>query len=198
MSLVNLSVVPGITTPVVGDAAHVYATGTTTPVSCYIDSAGLQAATQPILAVAGKLPTFTAYGQTVDIVWVAAAPDIAVVIPALPASVPVTVTAEMIRAIAAEAAAQAAAITVSEAFTTGILGSANEWTAQQLFDAGVVLGNAPLGTTATTGFVYIPTCAGVPTGTPVAKTGTIPVLVDSTDSKIYAYIGGAWKSATLA
>jgi hypothetical protein len=194
MSLVNLAVVPGVSTPVVGDTAHVYATGTTTPVTCYYDSAGVHTASQPIQAVAGKLPVFTAFGQTVDIVWTTSAPDLGVVIPSTPTPSVTTVTAEQIRAIAAEAAA----VAVSEAFTTGLLATANEWTTQQLFDAGVVLSKTALATTATTGFVYVPTCAGAPTGVPVAKTGTIPLVVDSTDSKLYAYIGGAWVAVALA
>lgn len=57
---------------------------------------------------------------------------------------------------------------------------------------------AALGTTATGGFTCLPTCAGTPTGTPGAvPTGTVPMVVDTTNSKIYIYIGGAWKSVTL-
>lgn len=67
----------------------------------------------------------------------------------------------------------------------------------QTYDS-VICGNAALALNATTGFLYLPSCAGVPTGTPAAKTGTVPCVLDSTDSKLYAYIGGAWKSVTLA
>lgn len=49
-----------------------------------------------------------------------------------------------------------------------------------------------LGTTATDGFTYIPTCAGTPTGTPTAKTGKVPMVYDTTNSIMYVYTGGAW------
>lgn len=57
----------------------------------------------------------------------------------------------------------------------------------------VLVGTPSLATTATDGFPYIPTCAGVPTGTPTAKTGFAPMVVDSTNNKLYVYIGGAWR-----
>jgi hypothetical protein len=57
----------------------------------------------------------------------------------------------------------------------------------------ITLGKASLATTATDGFVYIPTCAGVPTGTPTAKTGFAPLVIDSTNNKMYCYAGGAWR-----
>jgi hypothetical protein len=57
----------------------------------------------------------------------------------------------------------------------------------------VVVGNyAPIATNATAGFLYIPTCAGVPTGTPTAFTGAAPLVIDSTNNKMYFYSGGAW------
>lgn len=62
----------------------------------------------------------------------------------------------------------------------------------------VQVGNAAIATTATSGYFYIPSCAGVPTGVPVSKTGLVPMVIDSTDSKIYYYIGGVWKSALLS
>lgn len=62
----------------------------------------------------------------------------------------------------------------------------------------VVGGGAALATTATTGFMYLPTCAGPPTGVPATETGTAAAVVDTTDSKIYVNVGGTWKSATLS
>lgn len=56
----------------------------------------------------------------------------------------------------------------------------------------VIAGNAALATTATDGFLYIPTCAGVPTGVPTTQSGTLPLIIDSTNSKMYFYSGGAW------
>jgi len=51
---------------------------------------------------------------------------------------------------------------------------------------------AALVTTATNGFTYIPTCAGTPTGTPTAITGKVPIVADTTNNKLYVYLGGAW------
>lgn len=60
----------------------------------------------------------------------------------------------------------------------------------------VVVGSAALATTATDGFFYIPSCAGIPTGVPTAKTGRVPMMYDSTNNKFYIY-NGAWKSVAL-
>lgn len=57
---------------------------------------------------------------------------------------------------------------------------------------------AALATTATTGFLYLPSCAGAPTGTPVTQTGLVPLVLDTTDNQIWAYLGGAWKAITLS
>lgn len=54
------------------------------------------------------------------------------------------------------------------------------------------LGRPSLGTTATDGFLYVPACAGPPTGVPTAKTGLVPIVVDSTNNKAYIRSGGAW------
>jgi hypothetical protein len=61
----------------------------------------------------------------------------------------------------------------------------------------IVLGSAALATTATDGFLYIPPCAGTPTGTPTAHTGRAPLVIDTTNNKLCAYFGGAWRSVTL-
>lgn len=56
----------------------------------------------------------------------------------------------------------------------------------------VVMSGAALATTATSGYVYLTTCAGVPTGVPDVMTGTAAVQIDSTNNKMYIYSGGAW------
>jgi hypothetical protein len=56
-------------------------------------------------------------------------------------------------------------------------------------------GAAALATTATDGFLYVPTCAGTPTGTPTAITGMAPIVVNTTNNKLYFYSGGAWRDA---
>jgi hypothetical protein len=61
---------------------------------------------------------------------------------------------------------------------------------------GVIAGtSAALATTATNGFLYIPTCAGTPTGTPTAVTGMAPIIVDTTNNKLYFYSTGQWRDA---
>ena len=53
-----------------------------------------------------------------------------------------------------------------------------------------VLGTGALTTTATDGFLYITTTAGVPTGVPSAATGRAALQIDSTNSDIYFYNAG--------
>ena len=63
---------------------------------------------------------------------------------------------------------------------------------------GVVVGNAALATSATDGFMYIPTCAGTPTGTPTNHvTGTLPMIYDTTNHKFWMYDAG-WKGVVLS
>jgi hypothetical protein len=65
-------------------------------------------------------------------------------------------------------------------------------------NGNVVIGNlAALATTTTDGFLYVPTCAGTPTGVPTAFTGKVPMVVDTSGSKLWFYIGGVWKSVAL-
>ena len=54
---------------------------------------------------------------------------------------------------------------------------------------------AALATTATDGFLYVPTCAGTPTGTPTAITGVAPIVINTSQNKLYFYSGGAWRDA---
>jgi hypothetical protein len=63
----------------------------------------------------------------------------------------------------------------------------------QVSSGSLIVGNAALATTATTGFLYLPSCAGAPTGTPTANTGTVPFVFDTTDNRLYFYQSGAWE-----
>jgi hypothetical protein len=63
------------------------------------------------------------------------------------------------------------------------------------------LGDVEIGTDgatatgATSGFLQLPGCAGAPTGVPgQTKTGKVPMIIDSTNFKIYCNFGGTWKS----
>lgn len=54
-------------------------------------------------------------------------------------------------------------------------------------------GAGSLGTTSTNGFLFIPSCAGTPTGVPQGyTTGKIALVFDATNHKLYAY-DGAWR-----
>lgn len=61
----------------------------------------------------------------------------------------------------------------------------------------VVVGTAAISTSATDGFLYLPTCAGSPTGVATAYTGRSPIVVDTTNNRLYINIGGTWKYAVL-
>ena len=56
-----------------------------------------------------------------------------------------------------------------------------------------VIGTVALATNATDGFLYIPTMtAGVPSGVPTAQSGTIPLVFDTTNGRLWVYYGGTW------
>jgi hypothetical protein len=59
----------------------------------------------------------------------------------------------------------------------------------------VVCHNAATATNANDGFLYIPTCAGTPTGTPTTYTGRVALIYDTTNNKMYVY-NTAWKGGT--
>lgn len=62
-------------------------------------------------------------------------------------------------------------------------------------NGSVIIGDesTTLATTATAGFLYIPSCAGVPTGVPTAVAGVVPMIYDTTNLRLYVYAGGAWR-----
>lgn len=62
-------------------------------------------------------------------------------------------------------------------------------------NGNVVINTAAIATNATDGFLYVPTCAGTPTGTPTTYTGRAPIVVNTTNNKLYFYSGGAWRDA---
>lgn len=65
-------------------------------------------------------------------------------------------------------------------------------------DGSVAFNDAVLSTSATVGFVMLPSCAGTPSGTPAdIPTGQCPAVIDSSANRIWIYVGGAWKYAPL-
>lgn len=62
----------------------------------------------------------------------------------------------------------------------------------------VLIGDNAPATTATDGFPYVPVMAGTPTGVPTAKTGFVPMVMDSTGVKVWFYVGGSWKGVVVA
>ncbi len=70
---------------------------------------------------------------------------------------------------------------------------------QKLWRTQVVerLGEPALATDATTGFLYIPSMAGSPTGTPDTIAGYAPLVVDSLNNRLLFYSGGAWRAVGL-
>lgn len=62
-------------------------------------------------------------------------------------------------------------------------------------NGNVSVGTAAVSTSATDGFLYIPTTAGTPTGVPTTKTGLAATVIDTTNNKICFYINSAWKCA---
>jgi hypothetical protein len=74
----------------------------------------------------------------------------------------------------------------------------------QLFDNGagaltsVVCGTqSVLPNNSTSGFVYVPSLIGAPTGVPVNFAGSVPLCVDGPGQRLYVYCNGAWRSVAL-
>jgi hypothetical protein len=61
---------------------------------------------------------------------------------------------------------------------------------------GTTTATVALATTATDGFLYIPACAGIPTGVPTGYIGRVPLVYDSTNNNFYIYNGG-WKKTSV-
>lgn len=66
-----------------------------------------------------------------------------------------------------------------------------------LVNGNMVINSGAIATNATNGFLYIPSCAGTPTGVPTSYSGGIPLVFDSTNKKLYVYSGGSWIGGTV-
>jgi len=65
--------------------------------------------------------------------------------------------------------------------------------------ASLVMGDATTeaATTTTTGFFYLPTVNGAPTGVPAAYTGAVAALFDRSTNRIYVRNGATWRYVAL-
>ncbi len=67
---------------------------------------------------------------------------------------------------------------------------------QQLWRRSVYnrLGTGTLNVTSVVGFLWVPNCSGVPTGTPTLYEGLSPMVVDVSNNRLYLFSGGAWRN----
>jgi len=64
--------------------------------------------------------------------------------------------------------------------------------------SGISVNMSALATTATAGFLEIPSCPGAPIGVPtLAYIGSVPLVVDSINNRLYIYINSIWKYVSL-
>lgn len=75
--------------------------------------------------------------------------------------------------------------------TAGGTTTAQVYTTMLTVGPSVVLGNAAIATNATDGFLYIPTCAGTPTGVPTTQTGRVAMIYDTTNHQFWIF-DGSW------
>lgn len=61
----------------------------------------------------------------------------------------------------------------------------------------VVLGAGSIATDADSGFLYVVSCAGTPTGTPAAQSGRNATVYDTTANKIWVY-NGSWRGVSVS
>lgn len=91
--------------------------------------------------------------------------------------------------------------TIANAFSLNVSGAPNAGTAKGCawFESGdVIVGGSALATNATSGFFHIPSCAGAPTGVPAnIIAADAPMIVDTTNNRLYVYHTAAWHYTAL-
>ena len=77
-----------------------------------------------------------------------------------------------------------------------MLGDLLQYVSEKQWRRSVVsrLGKPSLATDATTGFLWVPTCAGTPTGTPDPVPGMLPLVADSLTGTLYLHDGATWNA----
>lgn len=70
----------------------------------------------------------------------------------------------------------------------------NNGTLGLTLDSGssLITGTAALATTTSAGFIYVPSCNGVPTGTPTAYTGRVALVYNTNNDTLYGYNNNVW------
>jgi hypothetical protein len=65
--------------------------------------------------------------------------------------------------------------------------------------SGVIGGPGPLANNATSGFGFLPTMAGAPTGVPAAQPGFVATVYDTTNHKLWVYdtTTNTWRGVVL-
>jgi hypothetical protein len=82
-----------------------------------------------------------------------------------------------------------------------VSGTSNDYTNLYLQpnSGNVIIGSGTtIGTTASNGFLCIPTCSGPPTGNPVGvPNGSVPIIFDTANNRLYIRTpGGTWRYST--
>lgn len=80
----------------------------------------------------------------------------------------------------------------SHIFQTGLTSSSSQELGRITGTKSWIIGDGAIATSASDGFLYLPTCPGVPTGTPSTATGRNPLVYDSTNENLYAQNGTSW------
>lgn len=91
-----------------------------------------------------------------------------------------------------QVAGKGAASTTVNTYNTGLTIVSGTTNNTNVGYPSVVIGTAALATTATDGFLYIPSSAGQPAGTPTSFTGRVALCYDTTNHQFWIYDGG-WK-----
>lgn len=60
-------------------------------------------------------------------------------------------------------------------------------------NASTIINNQSISTFASDGFLYIPSCNGVPMGTPTTYGSAVPVVFDTLTNALYGYSSGTWQ-----
>lgn len=90
-----------------------------------------------------------------------------------------------------------AVINNTQAFAT-VFSTSNAERLRISSDGNVVVNTAAVATTATTGFLWIGSCAGAPTGAPTAPYSNAAAMVaDTTNNRLYVRVGATWRFAAL-